>query len=138
MSTAEARARRLLVLGAGRHQTPLIRRAVERGIEVVVADNLSDSPGKAYASYSTMVDALNVDEVCTLARNFAVDGVVTTGTDQPVVTMAEVARRLQLPQILTPESARLATNKREMKDALAAVGVRLAPYTVVGNGSTNL
>src|SRR5882757_78050 len=99
-------ASRLLVLGAGRHQTPLIRRAEERGIEVVVADYLPDSPGKAYATHSTMVDALDVDAVSAVAERFAVNGVVTTGTDQPVVTMAAVARRFGLPEIVSPETAR--------------------------------
>lgn len=38
---------RLLVLGGGRHQTPLISRAEERGVEVVVVDYLPGSPGHA-------------------------------------------------------------------------------------------
>jgi biotin carboxylase len=120
----------LLVLGAGRHQLPLIRRAEERGIEVVVADYLPDSPGKAFATHSTMVDALDVDAVCGVAEQFGVNGVVTTGTDQPVVTMAEVARRFGLPEIVSPQTARLATDKRHMKEALAEAGVRMSRYEV--------
>jgi biotin carboxylase len=131
-SPDEHPASRLLVLGAGRHQTPLIRRAEARGIEVVVADYLPDSPGKAYATHSTMVDALDVDAVCAVAERFAVNGVVTTGTDQPVVTMAEVARRFGLPEIVSPETARVATDKRCMKDVLGAAGVRMPRHVVVG------
>jgi biotin carboxylase len=122
---------RLLVLGAGRHQTPLIRRAEARGIEVVVADYLPDSPGKALASHPTMVDALDVEAVCALAKRFAIDGVITTGTDQPVVTMAEVARRFDLPVIVTPQTAEIATNKRSMKDVLERAGVTMPNYVVI-------
>ena len=135
---SDGSASRLLVLGAGRHQTPLIRRAEERGIEVVVADYLPDSPGKAFASHSTMVDALDVDAVCEVAREFAVDGVVTTGTDQPVVTMAEVARRFGLPEIVTPETARMATDKRRMKETLAAAGVRMPRHVVFRNSADGI
>jgi biotin carboxylase len=132
MATARGPERtRLLVLGAGRHQTPLIRRAEERGIEVVVADYLPDSPGKAYASHPTMVDMLDVDAVGDLVERFSVDGVVTTGTDQSVMTMAEVAHRFGLPEIVTPTTARLATNKPCMKDALRAAGVPMSRYVVV-------
>jgi biotin carboxylase len=126
-------ASRLLVLGAGRHQTPLIRRAEERGIEVVVADYIPDSPGKKFATHSTMVDALDVAAVCEVAEHFDVDGVITTGTDQPVVTMAEVARRFGLPEIVTPETARMATDKRRMKEVLTAAGVRMPGHVVFRN-----
>jgi biotin carboxylase len=125
------RARRLLVLGAGRHQTPLIRRAEERGIEVVVADYLPDSPGKQFATHTTMVDALDVDAVAAVAEEYQVHGIVTTGTDQAVVTMAKVAHRFDLPQIVTPHTARLATNKRAMKETLADAGVEMAAYAFV-------
>jgi biotin carboxylase len=131
-------ARRLLVLGAGRHQTPLIQRAEARGIEVVVADYLPDSPGKAYASHPTMVDMLDVEAVCDIADQFAVDGVVTTGTDQSVVTMAEVARRFALPEIVSPETAQMATNKRRMKEVLGAAGVKMPRAVVIRDPDTPL
>jgi biotin carboxylase len=130
------RARRLLVLGAGRHQTPLIRRAEERGIEVVVADYLPDSPGKQFATHTTMVDALDVDAVAAVAEQYNVHGIVTTGTDQAVVTMAKVAHRFDLPQIVTPHTARLATNKRAMKETLAGAGVKMADYALVDGTRT--
>jgi biotin carboxylase len=135
--SSDGRASRLLVLGAGRHQTPLIVRAEERGIEVVVADYLVDSPGKKFATHTTMVDALDVDAVTAVAREYAVDGVVTTGTDQAVVTMAEVADHLGLPQIVTPQIARVATNKRAMKETLSAAGVPMANYAFVGTTETD-
>ena len=119
------------MLGAGRHQLPLIRRAEERGIEVVVADYLPDSPGKAYASHPTMADAFDVEAVLDVAASYKVDGIITTGTDQPVVTMAEVARRLALPEIVTPRTARIATDKRVMKAVLGAAGVPTARHVVV-------
>ncbi len=115
---------RLLVLGAGVHQVPLISRAEELGIEVVVADYLADSPGKAIASHVTMVDALDTEACIELARAYDVAGVMTTGTDMPVVTMAEVAARLGLSCYLTPVIARLATNKVAMVGAIDAAGGR--------------
>jgi biotin carboxylase len=115
---------RLLVLGAGRHQALLIQRAESRGIAVVASDYYPDAPGKRYASFSADLDALDVEANVALADDHNVTGVVTTGTDMAVVTMAEVAAALGLPCYLTPQAARVATNKVLMADAFARHGVR--------------
>ncbi|MGH8746828.1 MAG: ATP-grasp domain-containing protein [Burkholderiales bacterium] len=120
--------KRLLVLGAGRHQKGLIRRAEERGLRVVASDYYPDAPGKAYATYRADIDARALDDNIRLAREHRVRGVITAGTDQPLVTMAEVAAALGLPCYLTPEAARTATNKSRMARAFAAHGVLRAPW----------
>jgi biotin carboxylase len=116
------------VLGAGRHQKGLIRRAEERGLRVVASDYYPDAPGKAFATYHADIDARSVDDNIRLAREHRVCGVITSGTDQPLVTMAEVAAALGLPCYLTPEAARTATDKSRMARAFAAHGVRRAPW----------
>ncbi|HEX6266805.1 MAG TPA: ATP-grasp domain-containing protein [Burkholderiales bacterium] len=120
--------RRLLVLGAGRHQKDLIRRAEARGLRVVASDSYPDAPGKAFASYPEQVDALAVDANIALARKHGVQGVITSGTDLALVTMADVAAALGLPCYLTPEAARTATHKSRMAHAFAAHGVPRAPW----------
>lgn len=119
---------RLLVLGAGRHQKDLIRRAEARGLRVVASDYYRDAPGKAFASYPVELDALAIEENIALAKKYAVRGVMTSGTDLALVTMAEVAAALRLPCYLTPEAARTATNKSRMARAFAAHGVPRAPW----------
>jgi biotin carboxylase len=119
---------RLLVLGAGRHQKDLIRRAEQRGLRVVASDYYADAPGKAFASYSADTDALAIEDNIRLARTYGVRGVVTCGTDLPLVTMAEVAAALRLPCYLKPEAARTATNKSRMARAFAEHEVPRIPW----------
>jgi biotin carboxylase len=119
---------RLLVLGAGRHQKELIRRAEARGLRVVASDCYADAPGKALASYPADVDALAIPENIALARRYAVRGVITSGSDLALVAMAEVAAALGLPCYLTPEAARTATHKARMSRALESAGVRRPPW----------
>jgi biotin carboxylase len=118
---------RLLVLGAGRHQKELIRRAEARGLRVVASDYYRDAPGKALASYPVDLDATAVEDNIALARRFGVRGVITSGSDLALVAMAEVAAALRLPCYLTPQAARTATNKLEMARVFAANGVAHAP-----------
>jgi biotin carboxylase len=126
--------RRLLVLGAGRHQAGLIERAEQRGIRVVASDYYPDAPGKARASFPQNVDALDVAANVALAERFAVDGVITTGTDMAVVTMADVADACGLPCYLTPRTARIATNKVLMSEHLARHGGRRPRSVAIGAG----
>jgi biotin carboxylase len=119
---------RLLVLGAGRHQKELIRRAEARGLRVVASDYFPDAPGKAFASHPVDLDALAIDENIALARKFGVRGVITSGTDLALVTMAEVASALRLPCYLTVEAAHTATDKARMARAFAANGVPRASW----------
>jgi biotin carboxylase len=125
--------RRLLILGAGRHQRDLIARAEQRGLRVVASDYYSDSPGKAIASYAENVDATAIEENIRIARKYGVCGVMTSGTDMPLVAMAEVAAALGLPCYLTPRSARTATHKTTMAEAFAAYGLPRAPWREVGS-----
>ena len=118
----------LLVLGAGRHQKDLIRRAEQRGLRVIVSDYYPDAPGKAFASHSTNTDALAIEANIALGRKFGIAGVITSGSDLALVTMAEVAAALGLPCYLTPEAARTATNKIRMAQAFAAHGIPRAPW----------
>jgi biotin carboxylase len=120
--------RRLLILGAGRHQKDLIARAEQRGLRVVACDYYPDAPGKRLASYPEDVDALDIGQNLSIARKYGVCGVITSGTDMPLVTMAEVAAALGLPCYLTPESARTATEKPRMARAFAEHGLPRAPW----------
>jgi biotin carboxylase len=112
----------LLVLGGGRHQVRLIARAAERGIRVAVSDYYPDAPGKAIAAIPRDLDALDVDANIAFAREIGAAGVVTTGTDMAVSTMAAVAEACGLPCWLSAEGARIATNKALAHEAIVAHG----------------
>ncbi len=123
---------RLLVLGAGRHQTPLIASAVSRGIHTVALDYYTDSPGKRVASEVVLADALDVDAVLAAAIETRVDAITTVGTDQAVLVAATVAAKLGLPFHITPERALAATNKVQMRRALEEAGVQMTDGVVLG------
>lgn len=116
-----------LVLGAGRHQAPLIARAEERGIRTIALDYYENSPGKEVASASVLADALDADAVLAAARAHEIDAIATVGTDQAVIIVATVAEALGLPCHISVDGALAATNKVQMRSALSHAGV---PMTV--------
>lgn len=127
---------RLMVLGGGRHQVPLIQRAEQRNIEVVLIDYLSDAPGRDMATYSELADATDAEAAIGFAKTYSVDGVITTGTDIPIRAMAAAAEALDLPHYLTPDSAYKATDKEAMFKALRAIGVPMAKRVIVDDDQT--
>ncbi|MBL3590177.1 MAG: ATP-grasp domain-containing protein [gamma proteobacterium endosymbiont of Lamellibrachia anaximandri] len=114
---------RLLVLGAGRYQLRLIKQAEKRGIRTVISDYLTDSPGRVFCSYQTMTDMMDIDANIALGREYEVAGVITSGTDQALNTMAATADALQLPCYLTPQAANICTNKQAMTQVMERAGL---------------
>ena len=121
----------LLILGAGRNQINAIKKAKEKGHTVVVSDYLPDSPGKKLADFSEMTSTFDIEGNIEVARKYNVDGVLTVGTDQPVLTAARVAEALSLPRMISSVTALKATNKKYMKEALIKNNIPTSRYLLV-------
>jgi phosphoribosylaminoimidazole carboxylase (NCAIR synthetase) len=120
---------KLLILGGGRHQIGLIKYAISQGIEVILSDYLPDSPGHKIATKSYLTSTYDYEPNRELAIKHEVNGVITTGTDQPLVVMADICHSIGLQSYLSPESARNCTNKRKMFDCIKNVAI--PKYTIL-------
>jgi biotin carboxylase len=89
--------RRLLILGAGHYQIPVIRRAQALGCHVITLDYVASNPGHALADAHHIVSTVDMDAVLGVARAERVDGVLTYGSDVSAPTVAYVAERMRLP-----------------------------------------
>jgi biotin carboxylase len=111
----------ILVVGAGPLQLPAIHEARALGIRSIAVDGNPSAVGLALCDAPHVVDILDADAVCAIARKEDIDGIMTLCTDAPVSTVAEVGRRLGL-SVLSPEAAARATDKRQMREAFRASG----------------
>ena len=114
----------LMVLGAGRGQVPMIRAAVEDGMEVVVVDRSRNSPGLRMAGRAFCHDLADVDAALRIAREHEIRGIATLGADYPMPLLARVREVLGLPGP-TVEAAHRATNKRLMRAAFEPAGLSI-------------
>ena len=122
--------KKLMILGAGVMQVPLIKVAKEMGVYTVVVGIRGDYPGLKYADKAVFVNFMDIPAVERIAREERIDGIFTCGLDMPVPTMAAISERLGLPGI--PEATgRLVTDKGVMKDFFLDNGIRTAKYTIV-------
>jgi biotin carboxylase len=89
--------RRLLILGAGPYQVPVIRMARALGCHVITIDYLAANPGHALADAHHVVSTVDKEAVLDVARAERIDGVLTYGSDVSAPTVAYVAEALGLP-----------------------------------------
>lgn len=122
--------RKILVLGAGVYQVPLIRKAREMGLFTIAASIPGKYPGFACADQAAYVNTTDREAILKLAADEHVAGIVTAGTDVCVPTQGFVCDKLGLcgPSLAAAERAQ---SKTLMKLAFAAHGVRTADFEIV-------
>jgi biotin carboxylase len=124
---------RLLILGGGSAQLSLIKKAKKMGHEVVVSDYYQDAPGKKFADFNSESSTFDFAANLKTAEKYKVDGVLTAGTDQPVYTAARVAKRLNLNQYLSLETAEAVTNKKVMKKKFSKEEIPTVKYKIIAS-----
>jgi carbamoyl-phosphate synthase large subunit len=90
---------KLMIVGAGKFQVPIIKLARQMGFETVVVSVAGNYPGFLIADKSYEVDVREKEAILEIARKEGIRGVVTDQTDLPVPTVAYVAEKLGLPGI---------------------------------------
>ncbi|WP_018306906.1 ATP-grasp domain-containing protein [Desulfitobacterium hafniense] len=128
---------RLLILGGSNTQLNSVLRAKEKGHTVIVADYYEDAPGKKFADHGELTSTFDVEGCLSIARNYEIDGILTVGTDQPVLTCAKVANELGLPFFLGTEQAKAVTHKKVMKNSFEENKIPSAEFRFIDNDFHN-
>lgn len=121
--------KKLMILGAGIYQVPLIKKARAMGLETIVVSIDGPYPGFKYADKIYKYDTRDVEAILAAAICEDIDGIVTTGTDVAVKAIGFVTDAMKLPGI-SERSARLLTDKADMKTAFSH-GVSTTPFRIV-------
>ena len=119
--------KKLMILGAGIYQVPLIKAAQRMGIYTIVTSIPGNYPGFEIADKVYYENTVDYEAILKIAREEKIDGIVTCGTDVAIITVGKVCDELGLKG-LSAEAAEIATNKIKMKEAYMAEGVRTAKF----------
>ena len=122
--------KKLLILGAGIYQVPLINTAKAMGIYTIAASIPGNYPGFELADKVYYENTTDYEAILKVAKEEKIDGIVTAGTDVAVITIGKVCDALGLSG-LSEEAAVIATDKLLMKEVYEAGGVRTARYRKV-------
>ena len=124
--------KKIMVLGAGVMQVPLIKTIREMGHYALVVGIKGNYPGIPLASRCEFLDFNETDKVIELGRREKIDAVLTCGIDLPVKTMACVSEALSLPGI-PAFAGKYVTDKMMMKECFLNGGVRTAKFIKCGS-----
>lgn len=114
--------KKIMILGAGIYQVPLILEAKKKGYYTIVVSYRGHYPGFALADKCYYLNTTDAESVLAAAREEQIDGICTTGTDVAMYTVGYVCRELHL-QGIPCEASVIVTDKCRMKEAFARGGV---------------
>lgn len=119
--------KKLLILGAGIYQVPLIKKAKEMGIYTIVVSIQGNYPGFELADKVCYLDTRDKNGILQAAEEEAIDGICTSGTDVAVRSIGYVCSRMHLFGI-EEEAAKIVTDKALMKACFQKGGVSTAAF----------
>ena len=119
-----------LVLAGGFPQIELIQKLRLRGIYTLLADYYENPVARAYADEFYQISTLDVDAIRALAKEKAVDFLITVCTDQALLSVAQVSEELGLPCYIDFQTARNVTNKAYMKKVFDAHHIPTAKFVI--------
>ena len=113
--------KKLLVIGAGDFQLPLVQKASET-CDVFLAAPVISEAFYPYIKGRLLKDVRDEEAILTFAKDQGIDGVITDQTDIAVRSVAYVSEKMGLPGIGC-ETGILFTDKSLMRARLAELGI---------------
>ena len=124
--------KKILILGAGVYQIPLIKRAKEREFHVIAASSLQTDVITSFVDEFVKIDTTDKLNLFKYSQEAGIDAVTTTGTDVAIPSIGFICNNLQLPGI-SENTAYLATNKIAMKNKFKEYNVPTPGFLAIEN-----
>ena len=109
--------KKILVVGGGPLQTPLIKKINALGYTSLCVDKNPEAVGFQYAQMSKPIDIIDKEACLKFAKEQKIDGVLTVATDFPIETVAYIAQEMHLVG-LPLATAKLVKNKYQVRKTL--------------------
>lgn len=126
---------KILILGAGEMQIPIIVKARQMGAFVIVADIDSNAPGFEFSDEQLIISTLDTEKLMEYVKSNYLDGILTT-SDYPVNVIASMSKKLHL-SAMSEEVAKICTNKYLQRKLFLRGGVH-APTFYLCDQQTDL
>jgi carbamoyl-phosphate synthase large subunit len=123
---------KILILGAGQGQVPLVKFAKENNYFVIVVSPEGDYPAFKYADKCIYLNILDKVGVLNVAKEENINAIATDQTDISVGVVEYVAEKLNLSHVKC-KSIENFRDKSLMRDICKQHGIKTIPYCVIDN-----
>lgn len=123
-----------MILGGSDCQIHALKAARAKGYRTVLVDP-RESPSAGLSDVHCRISVVDIPACIEIAKNYRVDGVMTMGTDQQVLTAAAISSALGLPSCVGLKTAQAVSNKRVMKWLLDCAGLPNVPHRFLQKGA---
>lgn len=115
----------ILIFGAGQLQQSLIEGCRRKGLFAVGIDPNPNAECRSSLDAFEVVAPDDFEKTLAVAQKYSVAGVITAATDKPLIMMARVSERLNIP-FFSVETAEVSTDKFLMKQKFMEAGLPCA------------
>jgi len=123
--------KKLMVLGAGIMQVPIISEAKKLGYQILAVDYDKNAPGLTISDVPLLISTLDRESVLNEARVYSIDGILTT-SDLPVLTVSYICKHLGLIG-LSEDAAEVTTDKYRQRKRFSENNLPIPEYINVGS-----
>ena len=123
--------KKILILGAGEMQIPVIQKVNEMGFDSIALDYNENAIGFKYANKKYVVSSTDEEKVLAVAKQENADALLTT-SDYPVNVVAKVSQILGLPA-MSPEVANICTNKYLQRKLFSDNGINAPKFYLLSD-----
>jgi biotin carboxylase len=123
---------KILILGGGLFQVPIIKLAKKLGFTVIITDININPPGRKYADFFVQIDIKDKVKNLNVAKQCQINAVVCDQTDAGIQTAAWIAEKLGLKGI-GYEISKVFTNKYLMRSSLKNSEVPIPQFALVNS-----
>lgn len=120
---------KILILGAGQGQVPLVKFAKENNCYVIVVSPKGNYPAFKYADKCIYLNILDKEAILNVAIEEKINAIATDQTDISVAVVEYVAKTLNLPHIKC-DAIENFRDKSLMRDICKQYGIKTIPYFV--------
>ena len=122
--------KKIVIIGAGEFQVPLIKKAKDMGYETHVFAWREGAVGAEISDYFYPISIVDKEEILEICRKIRPSSIVSIGSDLAVITVNYLLRALGMPA--NPVGVDFAaTNKYMMRQSFAENCISVPRYTVV-------
>ena len=118
---------KILIMGAGIYQVPLIETAKRLGLYTIVASIPGNYPGFALADQVYYINTTDQEAILEVAEKEQISGICTAGTDVAVATIGYVNQSMGLAGV-SMQAGTATSDKTMMQDLFKAGGVASAKH----------